>query len=177
MQDEDYWKNLYRESWGYEGKRIASIAAWIDESTGKKAKSVGLGTGTTEFISGSAAKHGYEKGGADLQVENTNVFLEITGPQVDHIPPAEPLWVRPDKVANARTHYPESETWLVHVLGNSGRVRVVRFDEYFFSCVDKNDFPIVHPKLRGVVETYHAIPANHKVVEEFQALLDYLKAL
>ena len=177
VTDEDYWKRLYKGSWAFEAKRVAQIVERIRTATGQRVRPVGLGTGTCEFLSGRADKHGHERGAADLWVENTNVFLEVTGPQVEHVRPDAALWVRPDKVENARAHFPANDTWLVHALGMCGPIRVVRFNADFYCRLDRKQFRMIMPKLHGVLETYLEIPASDAVVRDFEILLSHLNSL
>ncbi|MBI5471201.1 MAG: hypothetical protein HY961_02515 [Ignavibacteriae bacterium] len=176
MIDEDYWKRVYKESWDFESKRIAHIIERIGAATGLRVLPVGMGTGSLAFIAGCASKHGHERGEADLWVENTNAYLEVTGPQVEHVPPEAALWVRPDKVENARAHFPEHDTWLVHVLGAHGLIRAIRFDREFFCRIDRKEFRLITPKPHGVVETYFEIPASSSAVRTFDVLLIHLKS-
>ncbi len=125
MPDADYWKKLYRQAWDKSDRREREIIRRINEETGKVAIPVGLGAGSTEFLSGTAASRGYERGGADLHVAGTNVYLEVTGPQSAYVGHDAPLWVRPDKAKNAFDHPHEHETWVVHWLEKDGTLRVM----------------------------------------------------
>lgn len=71
--DSNYWKNAYRDTWDMSAKRENAIIKWIADTTGLTAKSIGLGAGTKDFISGSADENGHQKGDADLLVVGTNI--------------------------------------------------------------------------------------------------------
>ncbi len=133
----------------------------------------GLGAATSDFLSGTAASHEHERGGPDLWVVETNVFLEVTGPQTKAVSPAEPLWVRPDKLEHARTH-PEQDICVIHWLERDGTLRVIHLDQRFFGYLDRGEFPIVHPRLKGELESYCEIPANHPCVREWEVFIRWL---
>ena len=175
-QDEDYWKRLYQQSWAVADQRERAVIERIQQETGKVATFSGLGAGSAEFLSGTAASQGFEKGGADLYVVDTNIYLEVTGPQVRSVTLDKPLWLRPDKIENARAH-PEHDTWVIHWLERDGTLRVIRLDQEFFQSYDNREFPIVTPRIRGAVERYAAIPAQHRYVQPWAALITYLKKL
>lgn len=175
-QDADYWKRLYQQSWEKADQRERAIIERIGKEAGKTVTLVGLGAGSSEFLSGTAASQGYEKGGADLQVLKTNVYLEVTGPQTRSITADKPLWVRPDKIENAKEHA-DHDTWLIHWLERDGTLRVIHFDSKFFQLYERRTFPIVRPNIRGTIETYVEISAQHSVVQPWTTLIGYLKNL
>ena len=117
MVDEDHWKKQYQHLWEQTGERENFIITLIVELTGKHLERIGLGTGSSDFISGSSKMHGYEKGEADLLVKGTNVKIEVTGPMIE-VPVTSDLWIRPDKTDNAMAHFPEFDTWVVHCILN-----------------------------------------------------------
>jgi hypothetical protein len=177
MSDPNFWKDQYKDSWAKADKRERHIIETIKEETGHVAVCVGLGAGSTDFLSGSAASRGLEKGAADLQLEGSNIFLEVTGPQTKTVKLDAPLWVRPDKIANARKNFPDHETWIIHWLELDGTLRVIKMDQAFFLALDNNEFPLVHPYIRGTQETYHQIATAHACVKEFKVLIDRIKEL
>ena len=124
MSDENYWKSRYSNTWNAASKREAYIASLIEQKTGKKVQLTGLGAGSTEFISGSAARHGQEKGAPDLNIVGTNIYIEVTGPQSNYVKSHAPLWVRPDKVAHAEKNLSNQKTWVVHCLADNETIRV-----------------------------------------------------
>ena len=177
MTDDNYWKHGYEHLWPISGPREDDIAELIGDSTGKKLTKVGFGTGSDKFLSGTAANHGHEKGEADLFVQNTNIHLEVTGPLAKTVPFSAHLWVRPDKIENARTHLKDHDTWVVHCLEKEkGRtIRAIRLDDKFFNSLDKGNFRIVKRRIRGKEETMVEIPSNDNAVKDFQSLIDYIK--
>ena len=62
--DSNYWKNAYRDTWDMSSKRENAMIKWIADTSGLTAKSVGLGAGTKDFISGSADENNHQKGDA-----------------------------------------------------------------------------------------------------------------
>ncbi len=175
MTDTDYWKKLYKGLWQKTGEREKALALTIESLTGYKVKVVGLGAGSDDFLSGTAASRGHEKGDADLTVEGTNVSLEVTGPNVN-VPLTSPLWIRPDKITNAKLHFPEKDTWVVHCIERT-TIRVIRLDAEFFAKYEQGRFPIVNPSIRGTIETYVAVPYNDSSVQSFDVLIHYIKSL
>ncbi len=177
MSDEDFWKKRYQHTWERSDQRERAIIERVREESGKLAVAAGLGASSTEYLSGSAASRGYERGGADLQIADTDIYLEVTGPQTPAVPFTAPLWVRPDKIDNAREHYPEHETWVVHWLEKDGTLRVIKLDQDFFDELDQGAFPIVNPWIRGTRETFYEIPADHPCVRPWSELIERLREL
>jgi hypothetical protein len=136
----------------------------------------GLGTGSTAFLSGSAASRNLQKGDADYSVKGYPVHIEMTGPLVSSVREDADLWIRPDKIANARSHLPE-HTIVVHHLPRTNLLRAVFLDGTFFAALDSGAFPIVRPGIRGAVETYNSIPATHPVVRSWGDFVGFLKGL
>ena len=178
MTDDNYWKGSYQHLWPISGEREDDIAKLIEDSTGKTLTKVGFGTGSDKFLSGTAASHGHEKGEADLFVQGTNIHLEVTGPLIKTVPSSAPLWIRPDKIKNARTHLKDHDTWIVHCLEKEkGRtIRAIRLDDKFLNSYDKGKFSIVKRKIRGKEETMVEIPSNDNTIKDFQVLIDYIKS-
>lgn len=100
-RNENYWKDRYQGTWDRSAQREAKLAEYLEQKTGLQIESSGLGAQSTEYIPGSAAKNGFEKGDADLHVVGTNVYIEVTGPLEKNVGPERPLWFRPDKIKNA----------------------------------------------------------------------------
>lgn len=174
MSDPNYWKDQYQHTWQQSASREDTVANLIETETGLKVETVGLGAGSSEYLAGSAVDQGYERGGADLHVLGTNVFIEVTGPLVKSVQADAPLWIRPDKIANARAHHSANEIWVVHHLPRDNMLRVIPLDEEFFRRLDRGEFPTVNPRIRGAVETYIAIEASSPVVYQFQELINRL---
>ncbi len=165
MRSENYWKERYKHTWKKSNQRERAVIRRIREEAGRLVVAAGLGAGSAEYLSGSAASRGYERGGADLRVGDTSVYLEVTGPQTTGVLRSAPLWVRPDKIENARRHYPERETWVVHWLQRGDTLRVIKLDQDFFDELDLRVFRTVTPMIRGTRERYCEIPANHPCVK------------
>jgi hypothetical protein len=176
MADPDYWKNQYKgNSWEIASRRAAEIISLIKRTTKKNVVPVGLGEGSTEFLPGNAKNYGHEKGEADLHVSDTNIYIEITGPQTKSVTADAALWIRPDKIENAHSHYPKHETWVVHYLERDGTKRVIRLNKNFFRLVDNAEFQTVTPNIRGAQETYIEIPADHECVQPWEVLIERIK--
>jgi len=173
MTDEDYWKRQYQPLRPKAGEREKAVSQIIENLTGRKLKAVGLGAESEEFLPGSAASQGHERGGADYAVIGTNIYLEVTGPNVT-VRLSDPLWLRPDKIANARSHFPERDTWVVHCVQRV-TIRVIQLDQKFFSAHEHGKYVTVHPIIRGATETYVAIPADDESVQDFAALINHIK--
>ena len=175
MTDFDYWKKQYKDTWRQSSQRETIIAEYLAQVSGTKISPVGLGAGSADFLSGSASAHGHAKGDADLVVVGTNIYLEVTGPLVQSVDHHQDLWVRPDKVANAKQCSNSHETWVVHHLPKDDLIRVLPLDNGFWQALEAGDFPIVTPRIRGAQERYHAIPAPHRCVKDCSVLVERLK--
>ena len=139
MTDFDYWKKQYKETWGQSSQRETGIAEYLAQASGKKIAPAGLGAGSADFLSGSASAHGHAKGDADLVVVGTNIYLEITGPLVLSVDKDQDLWIRPDKVANAKSSVAH-ETWIVHHLPKNDLIRVVPLGDEFWQSLKMATF-------------------------------------
>lgn len=177
MSDPNFWKDQYSHTWQRASARETAIIERIKRETGRAVSPCGLGAGSDEYLSGTAASRGYEKGSADLQVLGTNIYLEVTGPQSKAVVLTAPLWIRPDKLQNARTHYPDHETWVIHWLERDGTLRVICLDGEFFRLLEKGAFKTATPLIRGARETYIEIPANSSFVQPWSALIARLSEL
>ena len=78
--DKNYWKEAYKEFWEVSSRKEVFVKELIKKETGFTVLEVGLGAGTKDFLSGSAADHGLVKGDADLYVVGADAYVEITGP-------------------------------------------------------------------------------------------------
>lgn len=177
MGYEDYWKERYEHAWKSASEREERIAELLEEEIGRKVVMTGLGAGCTEFLSGNAESHGYEKGDPDLHIVDTSIYVEVSGPLAKGVDRDADLWIRPDKVENAKEHWPEHETWFLHCLAEDLTLRVVKLDEDFFKRVDESEFRIVRPRIRGTIETYLAIPADDPCVGGWEVLVDRLREI
>lgn len=173
MADNDYWKRLYQGLWQKTGEREKALAQTIEELTKHKVKIVGLGAGSDAFLPGTAVSHGHEKGDADLTVEGTNISLEVTGPNTS-VSSIAPLWVRPDKISNAKAHFQKRDTWVVHCIKRT-TIRVIHLDAEFFDRFERGQYETVNPRIRGAVETYISIPHGDACVKDFEVLIAHIK--
>lgn len=175
MSDPNFWKDQYQHSWSQSQQKEHMIARRIEAETGHNVVPIGLGAGSDQYLPGTAKAQGFERGGADLQIDGTNIVLEVTGPLSKRVGPQSPLWLRPDKVSSARAHHPDLETWVIHHLAQNGLMRVICLNDDFFRYQDMGVFPMVQPTIRGARETYLEIPSNHSVIQPWQALINRLK--
>lgn len=173
--DPNFWKNKYKQTWSQSEERENMIVLRILNETGKKSEFVGLGAGLDTYLSGTAESQGHTKGQSDIHILETNIYIEVTGPLVNTVKEDAPLWVRPDKVKSANTKFPTCETWIVHHLSFNNLIRVVSLDNKFFNRFINNDFLIIHPRIRGEVETYIEILANDECVQPWHVLINRLK--
>jgi hypothetical protein len=77
---DNFWKEQYKNYWDESSKKEDAIKKIIETNTGKKLIFSGLGASSAKYISGSAQSQGFNKGDADSFIEDTNIYLEITGP-------------------------------------------------------------------------------------------------
>lgn len=166
---ENYWKEKYKPFWGIAAKKEDKIKLIIEKECNCTCQYSGLGAGSTEYLPGSAESRGYERGGSDLKVMGTNIFVEVTGPNVDYVGKEAPLWIRPDKVQNAIDN-PKNDVWVVHVLQKDFFIRVIHIDNKFKNALLNNQFKIDSPVIRGARESYISIPANWKYITNIESL-------
>ena len=172
MFDENFWKKKYGPlSWKAGSTKEEKVKDIIEEECKCTCELTGLGAGKTDFLEGSAKSQGYEKGESDIRVNDTNIGVEVTGPNVDYVGKSAVLWVRPDKIEYAISH-PEKDGWVVHVLKKDFYMRAIHLDESFIKDYQNKKFEIVHPRIKGVVETYVEIPACSEHVTNIENLFD-----
>jgi len=174
MPDKQYWKDRYKQTWADSEKKEKYVVDRLKSDTGLEAVVVGFGAGSTEYIRGAAVDHGYEKGDADLQIVGTNHYLEVTGPFSSRVSRADPLWIRPDKIENAKNNLHRHTTFLIHVLASTGEMRVIALDASFMKLFDRGEFKVVSPSIRGSVETYIEVPAGHAVVWQWNNFCEHI---
>lgn len=173
--DKNYWKNAYKNMWDASSEREMFIVQWIKENTGLVAKVIGLGAGTNDFINGSAAENGHEKGDADLHIVDTDVYIEVTGPLSTKVSPLSPLWFRPDKFNNAVIHKRAGhDTFFAHHCPSKNLWRVIHINDELVKRLYNRDFKVVEPVIRGRKERYVEIPYNDRCVESLEFLKEYL---
>jgi hypothetical protein len=174
VSNDDFWKNRYKSYWGIAATKEEKVKTLIERECNCSCKDAGLGTGQTTFLSGTAKSRGFEKGSSDLHVEKTNIFVEVTGPNLDSVGKDAGLWVRPDKIEYAIRH-PENDVWVVHVLQKDFFLRAIHLDEDFKKDYKNGEVKIVHRFIRGTQETMTEIPANSKHVVAFDQLCSAIK--
>ena len=171
--DENFWKDAYQDAWVPSSEREKRLAKYLFEVTGKKLLPVGLGAESTQYISGSARRNGYEKGDADFVVAGTNIYIEVTGPLVKSVTPSDPLWFRPDKIENAISH-PDHDVFLVHHCMSADLWRVIHVDGTFKKRYRNGEFPMITRLIRGNREQYIEIDAGDPCIEPFDTLVAYI---
>lgn len=174
--DENYWKNAYQNTWEESSRREKRLMNYLEELTGMKCKESGLGAGSSEYISGSAARNGYQKGDADFVIEGTNIYVEVTGPLTKSVQPSAPLWFRPDKLNNAIKNNCH-DVFLAHHCMSVDLWRVIHVDQEFKQRFRAYQFKVVTPNIRGRRERYVEIEASDKCVQELNYLVSYLKKI
>lgn len=177
MADSDYWKKKYSGTWDQSSAREERMKNFLESNFNVKVSESGLGAGTSDFITGSAANNGYNKGDADLHIENTNIFIEVTGPLSNYVQPSAPLWFRPDKIQNAINNISQHKTILAHNCPSANLWRYIIIDENFVNNYQNGKYRIVNPTIRGVTETYVEIPVTDTSIltqQQFNELLPKL---
>lgn len=172
----NFWKNAYKHTWNKASEREKQLADLIYKETGKKVVPYGLGAGTNKFINGSAKDNGFKKGDADLNIEGTNIFLEVTGPLSDFVKSNQPLWFRPDKIENAKINMNMHDTFLVHNCPAEDLWRIIHVDNNFIERFNRGDFSIITRMIRGNKETYIEIPSTDNCIKDISVLIHYLKS-
>lgn len=172
-RDDNYWKNAYSQTWEESAEKENLFKRLIEAETGCALLKKGLGAGSTDFIDGSAAKNGKEKGESDFQVEGTNIAIEVTGPLKKNVSSDAPLWFRPDKVEYASRTTSE-DTFLVHYCPAAKLWRFVHVDQLFLGAYQNNKFERIKPRIRGRYENYIEIPATDECVRPIEELYQYV---
>lgn len=175
--DADFWKNAYRSTWDVAARRENVVAQLIKDATGVELRANGLGTGSNEFISGSANANGFVKGDADFCIPEFDIYIEVTGPLSDRVPRDSALWIRPDKIANAIANIDKGhKTFIVHHCPSADLFRCIAIDEDFVRMyANKHEFRMVYPFIRGNTEQYVEISAHHRCVRQFDYLINYIR--
>lgn len=174
--DENYWKDAYKDTWDASSKREKRLMAYLENLTGMKCKESGLGAGSSQYISGSASRNGYQKGDADFVVKGTDIYVEVTGPLVNTVPPTAPLWFRPDKLNNAIKNS-SHDVFLAHHCMAADLWRVIHVDQEFKQRFQSYQFRVVTPCIRGRRERYVEIETNDRCVQDLSYLVEYLKKI
>ena len=173
--DSNFWKDRYSDSWDKAAQKERMVIEKIENGTGKKVDLFGLGAGSTEYLSGSAAENNSNKGDADLYIKDSKVFIEVTGPNIK-VNSTDSLWIRPDKIQNALNKISKDEgytCYVVHVIERKDNsqilIRVIPISN------ELNTFPIITPRIRGTVETYRDIPASYNKILTFEEFLTLIR--
>lgn len=181
--DTNFWKDAYKDAWDVASAKEERVKSLIEDLTGYEVVGNGLGTGSTEYISGSAVENGYCKGDADLYIPQIECYVEVTGPNIA-MSYELPLWIRPDKIKNAFDKIEANKGRLhviIHVLTEKGtnniRLRVIKIDKFFRNFFDSGAFRLINPIIRGNKETYYEIPAGHEVILSFDELIEQIKSM
>lgn len=175
-KDYNYWKNKYSFLWENSASREEMVKTIIEKETGMEVEYFGTGAGTTDFIDGKSK----EKGNPDLHVKGTDIYIEVTGPFSDRVRAGSPLWFRPDKLNYAYTHRFETNEFLVNNFKNAGIWYVIHFDDDTIAyseqaMINKDDYKLVQPNIRGTKEKYREVNSNTKYVsDDLQTLIDYI---
>jgi hypothetical protein len=174
MGDYDYWKPDYEDSWPVSAEKEEKIRVIIEKECKCDVEYAGLGAGTTKYLTGPARSRGFEKGGSDLHVKGTSVFIEVTGPNTERVGEEDDLWIRPDKIQHYINH-PENDNWVVHVLKKNFHIRAIHITDDFKEDYKNGRFEIVHPFINFKRETYVAVPAESKYVKEIEPIFEAIK--
>lgn len=174
--DENYWKDAYKNTWDESSKREKRLMTYLEKLTGVVCSESGLGAGSSEYISGSAARNGYQKGDADFLIEGTNLYIEVTGPLVKTVQPSAPLWFRPDKLNNAIKNS-NHDVFLAHHCMSVDLWRVIHVDDEFKKRFRSYQFKVVTPYIRGRRERYVEIETTDRCVRDLDYLVEYIKRI
>ena len=171
---ENFWKDAYQNTWNESSQREKWLMAYLEKETGMQCVESGLGAGSSEYISGNAARNGYQKGDADFLIRGTNIYIEVTGPLTKSVQQTAPLWFRPDKLNNAIRNSGH-DVFLAHHCMSADLWRVVHIDQEFKQRFQSHQFPEVTPYIRGRQERYVEIDAKDRCVSSLSSLVAYLK--
>lgn len=173
----NYWKHQYKGQWEDARRKEEAVKELIESNTGYTVEYHGLGAGSDEFIDGSAEDNDQLKGDADLIIQGTNIKVEVTGANKD-MPLSSDIWIRPDKIDIVKTDTSHRKV-VVHITTYKGKVyyRLINIGKKFLQAYDSDEFPIIHPTVRGNEETYVSIPADSSYVTTIDKLIEYLKGL
>lgn len=177
----NFWKDAYKDSWEQSATKENLIKGIIESETGLKVDIVGLGAGTTDYISGSAKDNNHEKGDADLYIESKDIHIEVTGPNVPMMI-FDDLWFRPDKLNNTYKKVVTGEGNLhliIHVQDDkqNGKkiIRGINLNKQFFMDVRTNPYPIITPKIRGNIEKYIEVNPKDKHIIKLEQIIELIK--
>ena len=180
--DENFWKDAYKDSWAKASDKENWVKSSIEKAASIPVEIVGLGAGSTDYISGSAASNDKEKGGADLYLPSLDIYVEVTGPNIK-VSESDTLWVRPDKIASALRKIDEgigTMHLVVHMaeLRPNGQklARVIFIEKRIKDAIADGTIELINPRIRGNIEQYYAIPANYVLVRPYENFLQFLRS-
>lgn len=174
--DENYWKDAYQDTWDESSKREKRLKVYLERLTGMKCEESGLGAGSSQYISGSAARNGYQKGDADFLIQGTSIYIEVTGPLVKTVQPTAPLWFRTDKLNNAIKNR-DHDVFLAHHCMSVDLWRVIHIDQEFKQRFRNYEFKVVTPYIRGRRERYVEIETNDRCIRNLDYLVAYINRI
>jgi len=149
--DSEFWKKLHSGMWK-DGIHRSQIVGELIQSFGYEIRDNGFLSNSIEYSKESPA----ERGIPDLMITKNGIsvcFLEITG-TVKMV--GTDIWIRPDKFEYAEKH-PEIDCWVGHIEESSKTIRFIKLE-------NKNGFSTIQPKIRGITETYKAIPITSSAI-------------
>ncbi|MEO4007300.1 hypothetical protein [Flavobacterium sp. CAU 1735] len=174
--DSNYWKDRYKDSWDKAAQKEKMVIELIEAHTGKKVELYGLGAGTTDYITGSAQQNNSAKGDADLYLKDSEIFLEVTGPNIKVLP-QDSFWIRPDKISNALTKIENGiskGTYVIHIIERKDvqdtLIRVIPITH------ELTQFPTIKPTIHGTIETYIEIPSNYQGAMSIKDFIELIKS-
>jgi len=171
-----HMKEAFKGTWAESAKKEAFVKECIERLTGHVVIDEGFGAGSTDYIEGASGDHGYEKAAPDLQIQGTNICVEVTGP-LRPIRRGSDLLINVGKVKYAFNH-PEREYWVAWSNGvtqNRQGVLMIRVGEQFARAQRRGIIVREQFKSRNVMQFFHAVPADHHCVISFDKFLHYLK--
>lgn len=173
MGDPNFWKDEYEDAWR-DGNRREGLVTEILRSQGIGVEDFGFAAGSTEYKEGRPEEYGYEQGDPDLRVTGTERYVEVTGTDLP-VPRQASLWIRPDKIRNARDH-PDRDEWVVHVLESQKLFRAVHLtDDVVDDLLEVSAERRIYPYINGNEEEYVAVsPVETDLVEPVEAMVNYL---
>lgn len=173
MGDPNFWKDEYEDAWK-DGNRREKLVKNILEENGISVDDFGFAAGSEEYKEGRPEKYGYERGDPDLRVPQTDRYIEVTGTDLP-VAPIASIWVRPDKIQNAKDH-PERDEWVVHVLEEHKLFRTVHLTESVIDeLLEQTAERRIYPYINGNEEEYVAIsPTESRLVEPIEGMINYL---
>lgn len=174
-QENTYLKDQYAHLWESGNKR-EEVVKEILENEGYTIDFYGFGAGSAGYIDSTAEEEGYEKGDPDLHITDHRVYIEVTGTDVKSVGVDDDLWIRPDKLENAKRNYPDRETWVFHVLGHEGEIRAIKFDQDTAEEYLSDEYTIHEWTRQNAQETFQSIDPSDDCVMSVESALREIAA-